>query len=164
MQFGLVASAALALAVAAGAATPVRAAEAQAGQTFKIMGPARCAAWPKSGDIASASKAVPLNWALGFLSGWAAQSNLALLDVIDPAEVSEWLTSYCQAHPSETLPMAVRELERDLEAKLPGPPEPPQATGPAPAQAAPAPAEEPKAAQPAKPKPARRAPARRRPR
>jgi hypothetical protein len=148
-----------ALAVAALAAPAAQASEAS---SFNIMGPSRCGAWPKSGDITSATKAVPLNWALGFLSGWAAQANLALLDVVEPEAVDRWLTDFCQKNPEVTLPAAVRELERDLEAKLPPPPAPP----PAPTAAAPA-AEAPAKAAPAakaKPKAVRRAPARRKPR
>jgi hypothetical protein len=124
MQFRIVASMVGALALGPLAATPVLAADAAASPQFNIMGPSRCSAWPKSNDITSASKAVPLNWALGFLSGWAAQANLALLDVVDPQEVNTWLTTYCQANPTTPLPLAVRELERDLEAKLPPPPAP----------------------------------------
>jgi hypothetical protein len=88
------------------------------------MGPATCAAWPKSGRISSAAKAVPLNWALGFLSGWAAQANPKLLDMVEPEGVSAWLDTYCQAHPNDTLPTAVLAFEGELEAKLPPPPPP----------------------------------------
>jgi hypothetical protein len=134
-------AASLSLAGAPGA----RAAEAQ----FNIMGPSTCMGWPKSGTIDSAAKAVSLNWALGFLSGWAAFSNLALLNVIEPKEIDAWLTTYCQDHPMESLPIAVRELERDLEKKLPPPPPPP---APPPEATTPAPAAEASVAKP-KPKP-----------
>ncbi|HTK34061.1 MAG TPA: hypothetical protein VL358_02085 [Caulobacteraceae bacterium] len=99
---------------------------------FNIMGPSRCAGWPKTGAITSAEKAVSLNWALGFLSGWAAYANLALLDVVEPKVVDDWLTTYCKANPTVPLPLAVRELERDFESRLP-PPEPsPEAAVPPP--------------------------------
>lgn len=144
--------------VAAGGA---RAADRPAGQQFNIMGPSNCSTWPKTGQITSATKAVSLNWALGFLSGWAAQANLALLDLVEPAEVDLWLTSYCKEHPADTLPVAVRQLERVLEARLPPPPPPPV---PEPPMFVP-PAAQPPKAEPApatKAAPARRAPARRR--
>jgi hypothetical protein len=151
------------LAVVAFATTPALAAPTPAavtappGPSFNFMGPSDCARWPKTGDITSATKAVPLNWALGFLSGWAAQANVALLDLVEPEGVSTWLDTYCKANPSDMLPTAVRQLERELEAKLPPPPAPAQA------EAKPAPAE--KAQAPAKAAPARRrAPARPRPR
>ena len=141
--------AAMAVALVFGAAPLAQAGEA-ASPHFNVMGPASCANWPKNGDISSAAKAVPLNWALGFLSGWAAQGRLELLDVIDPQAVNDWLTTYCKDHPTAPLPLAVRELERDLEAKLPPPPAPaqdqapmfvpPTVTTPPPATPAPKPA------------------------
>jgi hypothetical protein len=138
---------ALAVSLSLTAAPGARAAEAQ----FNIMGPSTCMGWPKSGTIDSAAKAVSLNWALGFLSGWAAFSNLALLNVIEPKEIDAWLTTYCQDHPMDALPIAIRELERDLEKKLPPPPPPPEPPAP-PQVAAPAPTAETSAAKP-KPKP-----------
>jgi hypothetical protein len=127
---GLAAAAALATAQA-------HAGDAPPGRQFNIMGPSSCAGWPKSGPITSAARAVPLNWVLGFLSGWAAHSNIALLDLVDPEQAAVWLTSYCQAHPTDTLPVAAGALQNDLEAKLPppapvGPPEPPMFVPPAP--------------------------------
>ena len=131
------------------AAPLAQAADAAASPQFNIRGPASCSNWPKNGDISSAAKAVPLNWALGFLSGWAAQGRLELLDVIDPQAVNDWLTTYCKDHPTAPLPLAVRELERDLEAKLPPPAPaqdqapmfvPPTVTTPPPATPAPKPA------------------------
>jgi hypothetical protein len=120
---------ALAAALALTAARPALAAEAGApatpqadpGAMFQIMGPATCAQWPKSGAISSAGKAVPLNWTLGFLSGWASLGKLGLLDLIDAEQVDEWMTRYCGEHPTATLPLAARQLERELEAKLPAP-------------------------------------------
>ncbi len=106
--------AALALlgAVPAFAATPVLAADGAptVEPKFNIMGPATCADWPKSGSISSAGKAVPLNWTLGFLSGWAALGKLQLLDVIDPEAVDKWMGDYCAANPTVTIPLAAREL------------------------------------------------------
>jgi hypothetical protein len=129
-----------------------RAAEPAADAKFNIMGPSSCAGWPKSGNISSPAKAVPLNWALGFLSGAAAGSNLALLDLTDPEMVDCWLTTYCKDHPTDNLPLAVKTLQHELEAKVPppaGPPPPPMFVPPA-ASAAPD----------AKPVPAKRAPTR----
>ena len=113
MRSGLAAAAA-GLVLTAFLAPAARAADAPASPHFNIMGPSGCANWPKSGAITSASKAVSLNWALGYLSGSAAQDNLALLDQFDPDSVDAWLTTYCGAHPADPLPLAVRELERDL--------------------------------------------------
>jgi hypothetical protein len=125
---------------------------------FNIMGPSRCSGWPKSGAITSAEKAVSLNWALGFLSGWAAFANLALLDVVEPKAVDDWLTTYCKANPTVPLPLAVRELERDFESKLPAPEPSPEAAAPPPS---PAPAVQDAAAPTTKAAPARRAAVRR---
>lgn len=113
-------------ALAIGAAQPAVAADAGPGPAnsdamFQIMGPATCAQWPKSGSITSAGKAVPLNWTLGFLSGWASLGKLDLLTLIDPEQVNEWMTKYCADHPTVSLPLAARQLERELEAKLPAP-------------------------------------------
>jgi hypothetical protein len=122
-----------------GAAAPAMAAEGE--PKFEIMGPSTCAQWPKSGAISSAGKAVPLNWTLGFLSGWAALGKLQLLDLIDAEEVDTWMTDYCGTNPTATLPLAARELERVLEAKLPAPPAAPAApmfVAPQPDAAAPA--------------------------
>lgn len=156
----------VAAAAIATAATPAMSAETAApadpGPKYNIMGPSTCDRWPTTGAITSASKAVPLNWALGFLSGWAADTNLKLLEVIDPEAVSSWLDSHCKEHPTDTLPIAVRELEGELEAKLPKPPEPPL-FGP-PIAVPEAPKAEPPAKAAPKPKPVRRkraAPARR---
>jgi hypothetical protein len=146
-----------ALALVNGAA-PALAADAE--PKFNIMGPATCADWPKSGAISSAAKAVPLNWTLGFLSGWAALGNLKLLGVIDAEEVSKWMGDYCLAHPTVSLPLAARELERELEAKLPPPPPPPEPPQPI---VMPPPPQGQKPAAPAakpKPRPARRGAAR----
>lgn len=128
---------------------------------FEIMGPATCADWPKSGSISSAGKAVPLNWTLGFLSGWAALGKLSLLDLIDAEQVDAWMTDYCGKTPTATIPLAARELERELEAKLPAPPPPPPAASPmfvTPAPEAAAPAAKPPAAKKA---PVSRAPRKR---
>ena len=156
MRFFVVAIAAAGMALPLAIAPP---AKAQSGQAFNMMGSASCAKWPKAATITSASKAVPLNWTLGFLSGWAAQSNLDLLDLVDPEAVSAWMDTYCQAHPAANLPTAARELERVLEERLPPPPPPePPARIVLPPPAAPAA----KAAQPAraaKARPARRKPA-----
>ncbi|OYX36312.1 MAG: hypothetical protein B7Y99_02435 [Caulobacterales bacterium 32-69-10] len=132
----------LAAAPAAMAADAAPAPEPAPAPRFEIMGPATCKEWPKSGAITSAGKAVPLNWTLGFLSGWAALGRLQLLDVIDAEAVDAWMTDYCAANPTVTLPLAARELERALEAKLPAaaPPPPPVAETPAPAEKPKAPA------------------------
>jgi len=103
---------------------------AASGPKFNIMGPSNCSGWPKSGSISSASKAVPLNWALGFVSGQAVKSNLGLLDAVEPEAMDKWLTDYCRDHPNDTLPAAVGALQSELEAKVAAsapaqPPEPP---------------------------------------
>jgi hypothetical protein len=160
MPFRLILRCAALAGLAVAVATPAAAADAPPLPRFNIMGPSTCADWPKSGAITSASKAVPLNWTLGFVSGWAAFANLKLLDVVEPDQVDVWMTAYCKDNPTSTIPAAARELERDLESKLPPPPPPPAPIvmpPPKPPEAKPAPAAKPK------PRPARRAPARPKP-
>jgi hypothetical protein len=86
---------------------------------YTLLGPATCSQWPKSGSISSAAKAVPLNWALGYLGAAAGDDKLGLLDLATPEAVDSFLTSYCKDHPTENLPLAVKVLTQQLEAKLP---------------------------------------------
>jgi hypothetical protein len=143
----IAAAAAVALApLCAAAAEPVSDAELN----YNIMGPSDCARWPRSGALSSAAKAVPLNWALGFLSGSAAATDKARLAYIDPEAVAGWLDSYCRDHPTAPLPRAARAYEQELDARLNPPPPPPIVLSDPPAKAAPA-------APPARPRtPARR--------
>lgn len=163
MRIHLSAAAALSLALVAHTAFAQPAAEG--GPKFNIMGPSNCSGWPKSGSITSASKAVPLNWALGFVSGQAVKSNLGLLDAVEPEAMDKWLTDYCRDHPTDTLPAAVGALQRELEAKVAAasapakPPEPPMFYTP-PVQTAakaPAPAERATASKASKPAARKRA-------
>lgn len=122
--------AALALAVAVGplcAPPAALAAESAEGAnlSYNMMGPSSCARWPRAAAIGSTAKVVPLNWALGFLSGSAKASNIARLEFIDPEAVSGWLDSYCRDHPTDSLPRAALAFEAELEARLNPPPPPP---------------------------------------
>jgi hypothetical protein len=92
---------------------------------FNIMGSASCARWPTSGAITAGAKAVPLNWVLGFLSGTAAETNMARLEFIEPDAVAGWLDSYCRDYPDAPLPRAARAYELALEERLNPPPPPP---------------------------------------
>lgn len=113
------------LTTAVALASPALAAESPSGPKFIMMGPSTCASYPKTGSTSSASKAVPLNWMLGYVSGWASVSDVRMLDLIDPDAVDAWVTAYCKDNPTHTLPTVARELERDLESKLPPRPAPP---------------------------------------
>jgi len=132
---------AAALVPAAAVAAADQSEDEAAGRAFNIMGPSSCARWPKTGAISSAGKAVPLNWALGYLSGSAVGGRLALLDLIEPDEVATWLDAYCADNPDASLPNAVRALGLELEARLPplAPPPPPTFVERPPAKAKPAP-------------------------
>jgi len=125
---------------------------------FSVMGPSSCAKWPKAAKVTSSAKAAPLNWVLGFISGRAAENNLALLEMMDPEAVGAWMDSYCQANPTDNLPNAAVELERQLTAKLPSrqpPPAPPPSLPSASSSAAKAEDKKPAAPARAKPRPAR---------
>jgi hypothetical protein len=139
-------------------APAVRAQEAPQ-PVFNIMGPSDCARWPRRASIDSAAKAVPLNWALGFLGGAAEKSDERLFPLIQPEIVSAWMDSYCQDHPTETLPMAARVLAKELSGRLP-PLQPPAPMFVPPTAVTPPKPPAPKAAAPARKAPARRAPAR----
>ena len=116
-------------AVAAIAFTPVASLAAEpapdADLKFNMMGSASCARWPATGAISSGAKAVPLNWVLGFLSGTAAETNMARLAFIEPDAVAGWLDSYCRENPDAPLPRAARAYEQALEERLNPPPPPP---------------------------------------
>lgn len=97
----------------------------EADLNYNLMGPSTCARWPRTAAIGSTAKVVPLNWALGFLSGSAKASNIGRLAYIDPEAVSGWLDTYCQAHPTDSIPRAALAFEEELEARLNPPPPPP---------------------------------------
>lgn len=159
-------AAALSLLALAGASipAPVLAADDAPQPVFDIMGPSDCARWPARARMDSAAKAVPLNWALGFLSGVAEQADAKLFDLIQADKVSAWLDTYCQANPDASLPGAVRALEKELEAQLPPPPPPMFFTPPtAPAPPPPAAKAAPAKAAPRRPAPQRATTARPRP-
>lgn len=130
----------LAVAALAAAAAPLyapgagRAAEPAEGAnlSYNMMGPSSCARWPRAAAIGSTAKVVPLNWALGFLSGSAKASNIARLEFIDPETVSSWLDAYCRDHPTDSLPRAALAYEAELEARLNPPPPPPIVLSPPP--------------------------------
>lgn len=139
-------------AVAADASPP-------SGPVYNIMGPSTCAGWPKAAKPESAAKAVPLNWVLGFASGEAqASDDLRLLELMEPQKIDAWMGSYCETHPSDSLPVAGRALVADLAAQLPpkAPPPPPEPPMFVPPQATPPAKAAPK-------KPAARRPAAKRP-
>ena len=85
--------------------------------TYRWMGSMSCGAWPRDKPHDSTEVAVPLNWALGFLSARAGSRELDLLRRVDIPSVKLWIDNYCAGHPLDDLPTAVMALDVELAAR-----------------------------------------------
>lgn len=88
------------------------------GIMLRYMGVLSCGEWlATKGDYKSRERSMPLNWALGAVSGISMATKQDLLADVDQASVAAWLDQYCAANPLDGLPDAVRALVNELSAR-----------------------------------------------
>ena len=51
-----------------------------------------------------------LSWVLGYLSGWAMSSGKEIIQGVDNASISLWITNYCHANPLDDVADAGYQL------------------------------------------------------
>jgi len=90
--------------------------------TARFIGPGSCGQWSglRGIPITQPSKAVPLNWILGYLTGRSAASGRDLLGLVDIESASAWIDNYCQTNPLDMLGTAAARLGDELERRARG--------------------------------------------
>lgn len=87
---------------------------AQSSTNARYMGEISCGSWPKYKEVGDGTKAVPLNFVLGFLFGRAAQAGTDPLGIFDIPSVAAWMDNYCQANPLATIIEGAFLLEKEM--------------------------------------------------